>query len=149
MAAWSVAWPVTAAVIVTACTLPGSAAATPADGDIQRKDLAKGTTDSPISIETDGETTFYVQSLAIESGASSGWHTHPGPEESVITKGTVFVQTAANCEPVAYSAGQTVFFPAGVPHFVANRGPGDAEVIVTYHLPADRAVRDDAPAACG
>jgi quercetin dioxygenase-like cupin family protein len=66
----------------------------------------------------------------------------------VITEGTVFVQTSVNCLPVAYSAGQTVFLPAGIPHVVANRGAGDADVVVTYTLPADRTVRDDAPAGC-
>jgi quercetin dioxygenase-like cupin family protein len=140
--------PVSAAS-VAALALAGSAAATPAEGDVQRTDLAKGTTDTPISIVTNGEeTAFYVQSLVLKPGASSGWHAHPGPEQSVITEGTVFVQTSANCIPVAYSAGQTVFLPSGTPHIVANRGPGDADVVVTYTLPADRTVRDDAPAAC-
>lgn len=138
-----------AAAMVTACILSGSAAATPAEGDVERTDLAKGTTDTPISIVTNGEeTAFYVQSLVLKSGASSGWHAHPGPEQSVITEGTVLLQTAANCVPVAYSAGQTVFLPAGVPHVVANRAQADAKVVVTYTLPADRMVRDDAPAAC-
>lgn len=138
-----------ASAIVAALAFAGSAAATPAEGDVQRTDLAKGTTDTPISIVTNGEeTAFYVQGLVLRPGASSGWHAHPGPEQSVITEGTVFVQTAANCIPVAYTAGQTVFLPAGTPHVVANRGPGDADVVVTYTLPADRTVRDDAPAAC-
>jgi quercetin dioxygenase-like cupin family protein len=138
-----------AAAIATACILSGSAAATPAEGDVQRTDLAKGTTNTPISIVTNGEeTAFYVQSLVLKPGASSGWHAHPGPEQSVVTEGTVFVQTAANCIPVAYSAGQTVFLPAGMPHVVTNRGPADADVVVTYTLPADHVVRDDAPAAC-
>jgi quercetin dioxygenase-like cupin family protein len=138
-----------AAAIVTACVLSGSAAATPAEGDVQRTDLAKGTTTAPISIVTNGEeTAFYVQSLALKPGASSGWHAHPGPEQSVINKGTVFVQTAGDCVPVAYSAGQTVFLPGGVPHVVKNAGPEDAEVVVTYTLPAANPVRNDAPAAC-
>ena len=141
--------PAAAAAIATACVLSGSAAATPAEGDVQRTDLAKGTTTTPISIVTNGEeTAFYVQSLALAPGASSGWHAHSGPEQSVITEGTVFVQTAANCVPVAYSAGQTVFLPGGVPHIVTNRGPADADVVVTYTLPAADPVRDDAPAAC-
>ena len=55
---------------------------------MQRTDVAKGTTTTPISIVTNGEeTAFYVQSLALAPGASSGWHAHPGPEQSVITKG--------------------------------------------------------------
>jgi quercetin dioxygenase-like cupin family protein len=138
-----------AAATLTACVLSGSAAATPAEGDIQRTDLAKGTTTTPISIVTNGEeTAFYVQSLIVKPGASSGWHAHPGPEQSVITEGTVFVQTGANCQPVGYSAGQTVFLPAGVPHVVVNRGPGDADVVVTYTLPADSPVREDVAPAC-
>ena len=138
-----------AAAAVTAFISSGAAAATPAEGDVQRTDLAKGTTNTPISIVTNGEeTAFYVQSLALAPGASSGWHAHSGPEQSVVTEGTVFVQTAVNCIPVAYSSGQTVFLPAGVPHIVTNRGPDDADVVVTYTLPADRPVRDDAPAAC-
>ena len=101
---------------VAALALSGSAAATPAEGDVQRTDLAKGTTNTPISIVTNGEeTAFYVQSLALKPGASSGWHAHPGPEQSVVTDGTVFVQTAVDCLPVGYSAGQTVVLPAGIP----------------------------------
>ena len=138
-----------AAAMAAGLALAGSAAATPAEGDVQRTDLAKGTTDTPISIVTNGEeTAFYVQSLFLKPGASSGWHAHPGPEQSVITEGTVFVQTAANCAPTAYSAGQTVFLPAGTPHVVANRGAADADVVVTYTLPADGTVRDDMPTAC-
>ena len=141
--------PAASAAIVTGFILAGSAAATPAEGDVQRTDLAKGTTNTPISIVTNGEeTAFYVQSLVLKPGASSGWHAHPGPEQSVVTKGTVFLQTSTNCLPTAYTAGQTVFVPVGVPHVVANRGAEDAEVVVTYTVPADRVVRDDAPAAC-
>jgi quercetin dioxygenase-like cupin family protein len=136
-------------VIAAACILAGPSAATPAEGDVQRTDLAKGTSNTPVSIVTNGEeTAFYVQSLALAPGASSGWHAHPGPEQSVITEGTVLVQSAADCIPVAYSAGQTVFLPAGVAHVVTNRGPADADVVVTYTLPAERPVRDDAPPAC-
>jgi quercetin dioxygenase-like cupin family protein len=140
--------PVVAAT-AAALAMSGSAVATPPEGDVQRTDLAKGTTNTPISIVTSGEeTAFYVQSLVLKPGASSGWHAHPGQEQSVITEGTVFVQTAANCIPVAYSAGQTVVLSTGTPHVVTNKGPDDAEVVVTYTLPADRMVRDDAPAAC-
>jgi quercetin dioxygenase-like cupin family protein len=141
--------PTAAAAIGMGIALSGSAAATPAEGDIQRTDVAKGTTNTPISIVTNGEeTAFYVQSLVLKPGASSGWHTHPGPEESVVTKGTVLVQTAINCVPTTFTAGQTVFLPGGVAHVVENQGPEDAEAVVTYTLPADHVVRDDAPAAC-
>ena len=138
-----------AVAIGTAFIASGTAAATPSEGDSQRTELAKGTTNTPISIVTNGEeTAFNVMNVVLQPGASSGWHTHSGPEESVVTKGTVFLQTATNCVPTAIAAGQTIFIPAEVPHRVRNEGPDVVEVVATYTLPADRMTRDDAPAAC-
>jgi quercetin dioxygenase-like cupin family protein len=140
---------VSAAAAVAAGALAGSAAGTPAEGEIVRTDLAKGTTEAPISIVTDGKpSTLYVQSLVLKPGASSGWHTHPGPEYSAIAKGAVHLQLAPGCDILTYAAGQAVFVPTGVPHRVINQGPDDAEVVVTYTVPADSTVREDAPLAC-
>lgn len=131
------------------CVLAGPAAATPAEGDVVRTDLGKGTTTAPIWIVTAGQpTTLHVQRLLLKPGAGSGWHTHPGPEQSVINDGTVVVQTAAYCAPVEYTAGQAVVIPAGIPHRVTNEGAVEADVVVTYTLPADAPVRDDSPAQC-
>jgi quercetin dioxygenase-like cupin family protein len=140
--------------VAAAVTLPlvgtGSAQATPAEGDVVRTDLAKGTTDAPVSIVTpDGvASVLLVQSLLIRPGASSGWHTHPGTEFSAIKAGTVAVQTGPGCGITEYVAGQAVFIPAGVPHRVDNDSAQDAEVIVTYTVAADAPVRGDAPDAC-
>lgn len=140
---------VAAGAIATACILSGSAGATPPEGDPQRTELAKGTTDTPISIVTNGEaTSFYVSTLTLKPGASSGWHSHPGPEQTVVTKGAVVLQTAANCRPTDYTAGQAIFVPAGVAHTAKNIGTEDAVVTVIWTLPADATVRDDVPAAC-
>ncbi|MGE2733465.1 cupin domain-containing protein [Mycolicibacterium vaccae] len=141
---------VTASATLAALMLsPATATATPAEGDIDRSDLAKGTTTAPVVIVSVGQpSTLYVQELVLHGAASSGWHTHPGTEHTVITEGTVVVQSAPDCRPVAYPAGQAVFIPAGVPHVVRTDGPGDSRAVVTYTLPADRPVRDDAPAAC-
>ena len=143
------------AAIAGAATLVGaglsavSAGATPAEGDIERTELATGTTSTPVVIVSVGEpTTLYVQDLVLKGVASSGWHTHSGPEYTVIDEGTAVVQSAPDCAPVAYQAGQAVFIPAGVPHVVRSEGPADVHAVVTYTLPADRPVRDDAPAAC-
>ena len=134
---------------VTAGLLPAMAAATPAEGEIQRTDVAKGTTTAPVAIVTVGQpTTLYVQNLVLGPASSSGWHTHPGPEYSVINGGTVHLQTAYGCASTAFAAGQAIFIPAGVPHVVSNEGTGHAEATATYTLPADRPIRDDAPAAC-
>lgn len=132
-----------------AVTVAPPAGATPAEGDIERTDLAKGTTDAPIAIVSVGQpTTLYVQNLVLSPASSSGWHTHPGPEYSVINGGAVTLQTAGGCAPAVFAAGQAIFVPAGIPHVVSNKGSERAEATVTYTLPADRPVRDDAPAAC-
>ncbi|BBX32170.1 cupin [Mycolicibacterium mageritense] len=138
-----------AMTLFAAGLLSASAGATPAEGDVERTDLAKGTTTSPIWIVTAGQpTTFYVQNLVLKPGARSGWHAHPGPEQSVITRGAVVLRTAANCAPVVYTEGQAVFILGGIAHEVVNEGTADAEVVVTYTLPADAAPREDAPAIC-
>src|ERR1043166_3314573 len=99
-----------AAMICVASMWPGSAAATPAEGEIVRTDIAKGTTDAAIAIVAAGQqTALYVQSLLLKQGASSGWHTHPGPEYAVVTKGTVYLQQTPGCDPVAYNEGDAVF----------------------------------------
>lgn len=135
--------------MLAAAITAGAAGATPPEGDVERTDVAKGTTDAPIAIVSVGQpTTLYVQNIAIGPAASSGWHTHAGPEYSVVNKGTVSLQTAGNCAPTAFGPGQAIFIPAGVPHVVSNDTAEDAEATVTYTLPADRPLRDDAPAAC-
>ncbi|AKK26334.1 cupin domain-containing protein [Mycobacterium sp. EPa45] len=136
-------------VLVLCAAMPGATAvATPPDGDAARTDIAKGTTETPISITTDGPTTLVVQSLVMQPGAGSGWHSHPGTELSVINSGSVSLQTATACAPVTYGAGQAVFIAAGVPHRVVNDSGTEAQIVLTYTLPADAPVRADAPDAC-
>lgn len=138
----------TSAAFIGAAALAGSAGATPAEGEVVRTDVAKGTTATPISINTSGDTAFYVQNLLLKPASSSGWHTHPGTETSVVTSGTVVLQTGADCVVQTLGAGQALFVPAGVPHRVANESGLDAEAVVTYTVPADAVVRDDAPDVC-
>ncbi len=137
-----------AALTVTAMLTAAPATATPVEGDVERTDLATGTSSGPVIIASEGPTTLYVQELALHPPSSSGWHTHPGAENTVIAGGTVSVQTAQQCAPTAYLAGQAVFIPVGVPHIVRNDSPHDANAVVTYTMPADLPVRDDASAAC-
>ena len=137
-------------VLATAAMVTApAAAATPAEGDVERTDLATGTTSAPIVLDTQGRpTTLYVQELLLHPPSNSGWHTHPGLEHTVITGGSVTIQTAQQCAPTPYLAGSAVVIPAGVPHIVRNDSPHDANAVVTYTLPADLPVRQDAPAAC-
>lgn len=142
-------------IIVTVGTVvlgasTASAMATPAEGEVVRTELAKGTTDAPISIVTEAgqQTTLLVQSLLLKPGAHSGWHTHPGPEYSVITGGVVALQTGPACGITDYATGQAVFIPAGVPHRVDNDGAVDASVVVNYTIPDGAPPRADSPDVC-
>ena len=143
------------AVIVSigAIALGGSiptATATPPEGDVLRTDLAKGSTDAPVSILTDGgqPTTLLIQSLVLKPGSHSGWHTHAGPEYSVVTGGAVALRTGPDCEVINYESGQAVFIPAGIPHRVDNDGTVDASVVVNYTIPAGAPTREDSPDLC-
>ena len=136
-------------IVLAAGTRSDSARATPPEGEIVRTDLAKGTTQTPLAIVTQGQaTTFYVQNVLLKPAASSGWHTHPGPEYSVVTTGTVYVQMANGCPATAFNEGQAIFIPGGVPHVVYNQGPDEANGVVTYTLPVDLPIREDVPDAC-
>lgn len=143
---------ITLAATVGACgavLLAASAHATPPEGDSERTELAQGTTDTPIAIVTDGApTTLTVQSATLHPGASSGWHTHPGPEYSVVKDGTVVVQTGGDCYWTEFQAGQAVFIPTGVPHLVGNNSADRADIVATYTVPAGSTVRADAPDVC-
>ena len=101
-----------------------------------------------IGADGGAHTTLLVQSLVLKPGAHSGWHTHPGPEYSVITGGVVELETAQQCSATSFTQGQAVFVPAGTPHRVSNYGPVEASVVVNYTLPADAAVRADSPDMC-
>lgn len=133
-----------------AAVFTGSAGATPADGEVTRTDLAKGVTDAPVSIVTQPgqQSTLIVQNLVMAPGAHSGWHTHDGPEFSVITGGAVALQQGTDCAVVHYGQGQAVFIPAGVPHRVHNDAAADATVVANYTLPVGAPPRGDSPDVC-
>jgi quercetin dioxygenase-like cupin family protein len=125
------------------------ATATPPSGDIARTELAVGTTTEPIFINTKGEeSTFTIQTVTIGPGAQSGWHTHPGPEYSVVKSGTITVQTATKCPPATLTAGQIFFVPGGTSHMARNETSEPVELYVTYTTPAGQPLRGDQPDAC-
>jgi quercetin dioxygenase-like cupin family protein len=125
------------------------ALATPPSGDIARTELAKGTTTEPIFINSEGqETSFYIQTVTIAPGAQSGWHSHPGPEYTIVKSGTITVQKATNCPAVTLSAGQIFFVAGGVSHLAVNSTDAPVELYVTYTLPANQPVRVDQAETC-
>jgi quercetin dioxygenase-like cupin family protein len=135
------------AAAVFAAGAGAAALATPASGTITRTDLAKGTVSDTIDFQTHTPSDFYLQSLVIDPGASSGWHTHPGAEYTIVKSGTVTLVTAS-CTPRVLGAGQAFFIPPNTSHFARNDGTAPVELYVTYTVPTGAGVRNDAFQPC-
>ena len=129
-----------------------AARATPPAGKASRTELAVGTVSENISIERSQPSDFHIQQVTIEPGATTGWHTHPGPEYSVLKAGSIVLQRSAfrACAPVTITAGQGWFIPAGIPHVARNVGSSPAELYVTYTVPTGTSsLRLDSNTQCG
>ncbi len=126
-----------------------AAIATPASGTINRNELAVGKVTDAIEISRTEPTDFHIHVITVEPGASSGWHTHPGPEYSILKAGEVVLERAPDCQPFTYKAGQGFFIPGGTPHMAQNDGTEPAEIYVTYTVPAGNTnLRLDAEEQC-
>jgi quercetin dioxygenase-like cupin family protein len=127
-----------------------AAIATPPSGTVNRNELAVGKVTDTIDIQRSEPTDFHIDVVTIDPGASSGWHTHPGPEYSVVKAGEVILQRAPDCDPITLKAGQGFFTPGGTAHMAHNDGKEPVEIYVTYTVPAGTTVlRQDAEEQCG
>jgi hypothetical protein len=57
-----------------------AAVATPPSGTANRNELAVGKVTDDINIQRSSPSDFHIQQVTLEPGASTGCHTHPGPE---------------------------------------------------------------------
>jgi quercetin dioxygenase-like cupin family protein len=147
--------------LVSLIAYVGNVMATPSTGQVSTT-LAKaqfGELDSHVHsvpadwqewIRTKGLSDLYVQSNVFPVGASSGWHTHPGPSLVIVTKGTVTVYEGddPSCTPHVYSANGTNAFVdigGGDVHLVRNEGTEEARTIAVQLIPAGAVRRIDAP----
>jgi quercetin dioxygenase-like cupin family protein len=96
-----------------------------------------------------------MQSIVIEPGGHTGWHSHPGPVVVLVKSGELTLYSAedAACSGVTYSAGQA-FIDRGQGHIHLGRNPSasvNTELWVTYFdVPPGGAFRIDAadPGIC-
>lgn len=93
--------------------------------------------------------------ITIHAGASSGWHTHPGPGFIVVTSGTLTLYQVIDngCVKSAYGPGQGFVEIPGVVHIARNEGTsGDVTAVATFLdiAPGTTAYKSvvPAPAAC-
>jgi quercetin dioxygenase-like cupin family protein len=105
-------------------------------------------------LKTRGHSDVYVVDNKFPPGASTGWHSHPGPSLILVVTGTVinYPGDDPSCTPRAYSAGDGFIDPGGGHvHMLRNKSPdAAAETIAVQLLPKDAARRipADAPSGC-
>jgi len=105
------------------------------------------------SLKTQGRSDVYVVDNKFSPGATSGWHSHPGPSLILVVSGTVTNYTGDDpgCSPRTYSAGTGFVDPGGEDaHMLRNETADPAETIAVQLLPtgAPRKTDATAPANC-
>ena len=66
-----------------------------------------------------------------DAGAFAPKHTHPGEEIAYVLQGSLEYQLGDQ-PPVRLKAGESLFIPAGTPHWARNVGSGQASELATY-----------------
>jgi quercetin dioxygenase-like cupin family protein len=120
----------------------------------------RGTIAEPFKVESDGLLELKTkgpidvadQTITIQPGGHTGWHSHPGPALVVIKSGTLTLYDGddPNCTPHAFNAGSAfVDRGGGHAHIARNEGTTPVEVSVTYLLPVGAGPRTDVTPAPG
>jgi quercetin dioxygenase-like cupin family protein len=99
-------------------------------------------------IDTKGTSDLYVVRNTFDSGATTGWHTHPGPSLITVTVGTITAYDGDDptCTPHVYPQGST-FIDAGGGHvhLLRNESGATAVTVAVQLVPAGFARRIDKP----
>lgn len=115
----------------------------------------RGTIDEPFKLKIKGlvhmktkqSTDLATQTITIQPGGHTGWHSHPGPAFVIIKSGTLTFYDGDDrrCSPHAFSAGKAfVDRGGGHVHIARNEGTVPVELSVAYLLPAGAPTRTDA-----
>jgi quercetin dioxygenase-like cupin family protein len=87
-----------------------------------------------IKFQTKGAADVGVQTITVDGGGNSGWHTHPGFVLAVLQKGSVSI--TVGCSTTTYTVGQS-FYETGTTPTIARNASATDEAIVraTYIVP--------------
>lgn len=104
-------------------------------------------------LKTHGPSDVYVVDNKFQQGATTGWHSHPGPSLILVLTGTVtnYSSDDPTCTGHPYSAGTGFIDPGGQDvHMLENDGSSPAETIAVQILPKDapRKIPEPQPANC-
>jgi quercetin dioxygenase-like cupin family protein len=105
-------------------------------------DLSKGTI--PFQVGTD----VAMAQITVDSGGSSGWHSHPGGAIIIVKQGalTVYRAIGSQCQTATYSAGQAFIERPGEVDQVVNTGTVPYILFVTFpRVPQGESARIDEP----
>lgn len=91
------------------------------------------------SVSGDDTKEAVIVDAEFDKGATTGRHTHPGDEYTVVLEGTLEL-LADGSETRRVGAGDAYHNPGGVPHEARNVGVGPARVIVTFIVEKGKAV---------
>jgi quercetin dioxygenase-like cupin family protein len=106
-------------------------------------------------IDSEKPSEVVMPQITIHAGASSGWHTHPGPGFIVVTSGTLTLYRVIDdkCVKSMYGPGQGFVETPGLVHIARNEAAsGDVTALATFLdiAPGTTAYKSivPAPAAC-
>ena len=91
-----------------------------------------------LAIKSHGQTDLRVTRVSWAAGASSNWHSHPGPNLLTVTQGSVTEYEGSDplCTATIYTQGQTFGDNGGsAVHLVRNHTGSPAEVIAVAFYP--------------
>jgi quercetin dioxygenase-like cupin family protein len=128
----------------------GVFASTPVRGTIDEP--FKAEIDGLLELKTEGPIDVADQTITIQPGGHTGWHSHPGPALVVIKSGTFTLYDGddPNCTPQVFNAGSAfVDRGGGHVHIGKNEGTTAVELSVTYLLPVGAGPRTDVTPAPG
>lgn len=102
-----------------------------------------------LRVDSKGATDLYVVRNTFQPGASTGWHTHPGPSLITVVSGTITAYDS-NCTPTVYGPGAAagawfIDIGGGEVHLLRNEGTVEAVTVAVQFIPAGFPRRIDAP----
>lgn len=100
--------------------------------------------DWKITLNTKGQSDFYMQDFALAPGGYTGWHTHPGIYVGTVLTGSIDFYDE-NCNLRTFNVGD-VWTENDKLHAIANHGNVDARAQFVYLIKHGQPRRIDQPA---
>jgi quercetin dioxygenase-like cupin family protein len=101
-----------------------------------------------LRLDSKGATDLYLVRNTFQPGATTGWHTHPGPSIITVVSGTITAYDS-NCNPTVYGPGAAAGacftdIGGGDIHLLRNEGTVAAVTVAVQFIPAGFPRRIDA-----